>query len=80
MASSSSKVKQGSDILVHGFEWKALDFKLTPMISKTIDPSSGQSQIPLQVLLCTHLKCLIQEIGTLEMDDALGKLCVNGFL
>jgi hypothetical protein len=58
-------------MLVHG-EWKALNFKLTPTIAKTLDPSGAQSQIPPKVLLiydiCTHFKCVIQEIGTLEMD------------
>ena len=84
MASNSSKVKQGSNKLFCGVEWKILDFKLTPTIAKTLDPSGAKSQIPSKVLLIndihTHFKCIIQEIGTLEMDDALDNLCVNGNL
>lgn len=71
-------------MLVGGVEWNALDFKLTPAITETLDPSGAQSQIPTKVLLIndirTHFKCVIQDIGTLEMDDALDKLCLNGVL
>lgn len=28
--------------------------------------------------ICTHFKHVVQEIGTLEIDSALGELCVNG--
>ena len=84
IASSSRKEKKGLDILIHGVEWKALDLKLTPIVAKTLDLSGEQSKIPPKVLLIndifTHFKCVIQEIGTLEMDDALDKLCVNGVL
>ena len=84
MASSNSKVNKGFDMLVRGVEWKASNFKLAPTIAETLDPSGAQSQIPPKVLLvneiCTHFKCFIQEIGTLEMDDALGQLCVDGTL
>ena len=84
MASISSKVKWGYKMLVHWVEWKVPDFKLTPAIVETLDPSSVKSQIPPKVLLindiCTHSKFVIQEIGTLEMDDALGQPCVNGAL
>ena len=55
-----------------------------PTIVETLNLSGAQSQIPPKVLLIndiqTHFKCSIQEIGTLEMDDALGELCVNGTL
>ena len=71
-------------MMVHGVEWKAPNFKLTPLISKTLDPNGVQFQIPPKVLpiydIHTHFKCVIQEIGTLEMDDALDKLYVNGVL
>ena len=71
-------------MLVHGVEWKALDLNLIHAIAKTLDLSGAQSQIPPKVLLIndirTHLKCVIQEIGTLKMDDALDKICVNGVL
>ena len=71
-------------MLVCGVQWKVPDFKLTPAIAETLDPSDAQSQIAPKVLLVndihTHLKCAIQEIGTLEIDDALGQLCVNGTL
>ena len=76
MTLSSNKVKKGLDILVRGVEWKAPDFKLAPVVAETLGPRRPQSQIPPKVLLIndihTHFKCAIQEIGTLEMDDALG--------
>ena len=63
-------------MLVCGVKWKVPDFKLTPTIVETLDPSGSQSQIPPKVLLVneirTHFKCAIQEIGTLELNDALG--------
>ena len=84
MASSSSKVKKGSKMLVRRVEWKEPNFKLVPTIAKTLDPSGAQSQILPKVLLIndirTHFKCSIQEIGTLEMDVSLGELCVNGVI
>ena len=84
MASNNSKVKKGFDMLVWGVEWKVSNFKLTLVVAKILVPSGAQSQIPPKVLLvndiCTHFKCVIQEICTLEMDDALGQLCVNGVL
>ena len=61
-----------------------LDFKLVPKIAETLNPSGSQLHIPPKVLLIndirTHFKCSIQEIGTPEMDVALGELCVNGVL
>ena len=82
--SHSSKVNKGSDMLVQGVEWKAPDFKLAPAGAETLDPSEAQSQIPPKVFLVndihTHFKCAIQEIGTLEMDDSLGQLCIDGTL
>ena len=84
MASSSSKAKKGFEMLVRGVEWKAPNFKLVPIIVETLNQRRAQSQIPPKVLLInniqTHFKCSIQEIGTLEMDGALGELCVNGVL
>ena len=71
-------------MLVQGVEWKALNIKLPPVVVETLDPSRAQSQIPPKVLLVNdihiHFKCAIEEIGTLEMDDSLGQLCVNGVL
>ena len=71
-------------MLVRGVEWKAPNFKLGPMIAESLDPNGAQSQIPPKVLLIndiqTHFKCAVQEIGTLEMDSALGELCVDGTL
>ena len=71
-------------MLVFGVEWKAPNFKLTPIVIETLDLSGVLSKIPLKVLFIndihTHFICVIQEIGTLEMDDALDKLCVNGLL
>ena len=71
-------------MLVQGVEWKIPYFKPTPVVAKTLDPSGAQSQIRPKALLvnniCTHFKCVIQEIGTLEMDDLLGQLCVNRVL
>ena len=71
-------------MLVHGVEWKALNFKLTLAIAKTLDLSGAQSYIPSKVLLIndihSHFKCMIQEIGTLEMDLTLERLCVSGVL
>ena len=84
MASSSSKAKKGLKILVQGIQWKALNFKLVHAIAKSLYPNGGQSQIPPKVLLIndiqTHCRCLVQEIGTLEMDSALGELYVDGTL
>ena len=83
-SSSSSKVKQGLEILVKGVEWKALNFKLVPTITKSLDPNGAQSQTPPKVLLIndirTHFKCSIQELGNLEMDNALGEMSVDGSL
>jgi len=71
-------------MLVRGVEWKASNFKLTPTIIEALDPSKAQCKILPKVLLIndirTHFKCVSQEISTLEMDDALDKLCVNGVL
>ena len=84
MAFYSSKEKKGLDMLLFGVERKAPKFKCTLAIVKTLDPSGVQSQIPPKVLLindiCTHFKCVILDIGTLEMDYAIEKLCVNGVL
>ena len=71
-------------MLVWGVEWKALDFKLSLAITETLDLVGAQSQIPSKVLLvndiCSYFHCLIQDIGTLEMDETLEKLCMNGVL
>ena len=84
MDPSSRKVKKGLDMLVHGVEWKVLNFKLTPTIAEVLDPNDVQSQISPKVLLindiCTHFNCSIQELGTLEMDTTLGELSIDGFL
>ena len=84
MASSSSKAKKGSEMLVCGIEWKAPDFKLSPTITERIDPTKVQSRILSKVLLINEIHsnfhCTIQEIGTLEMDETLSALSVNGVL
>ncbi|GLJ52695.1 hypothetical protein SUGI_1121870 [Cryptomeria japonica] len=72
---SRSKAKKTSNMLVKGVEWTAPNFKLVPAIAESLDPSGAQSRIPSKVLLIndirTHFKCTIQELGTLEMDNAL---------
>ena len=71
-------------MLVKGVEWKAPNFKLVPTIAKSLDPNGAQSQTPPKVLLindiCTHFKCTMQEIGTLEMDSALAEMYGDGSL
>ena len=71
-------------MLVKGVEWKAPNFKIVLAIAKSLDLYGAQSQIPLKVLLIndiwTHFKCTIQELGTLEMDNALANMCVDGVL
>ena len=71
-------------MLVKCVEWKALNFKLVPAIAESLDPRGAQSQIPPKIILInhirTHFKCTIQEIGTLEMDNALAEMCVDGVL
>ena len=42
-------------MLVHGVEWKAPNFKLTPTIMETLDLSGAQSQIPPKVLLINNI-------------------------
>ena len=83
-SSSSSKAKRGSKMLVKGVGLKAPNFKLVPAIAESLDPNGAQLKIPPKVLLIndihTHFKCVVQEIGTLEMDSALGKMCVDGTL
>ena len=78
---SSNKAKRGSDMLVKGVEWKAPNFKLVLVFAESLNPHRAQSQIPPKVLLindiCTHFKCVVQEIGTLEMDSSLGEMCVD---
>ena len=71
-------------MLVQGMEWKALDFKLSAIIAEILDLSEAQSQIPSKVLLIndihSHFHCAIQDTRTLEMDESLNKLCINGVL
>lgn len=71
-------------MLVCGVEWNALDFKLTLVVVETLDLSGVQSQISPKVLLINYIysnfKCIIYDIGTLEMDETIEKLCVNGML
>ena len=55
MASTSSKVKKGSEILVQGVEWKAPDFKHVSVVVETLDPSGAQSQIPPKLLLINDI-------------------------
>ena len=42
-------------MLVHGVEWKAPDFKLTPTTTENLDPSGAQSQIPPKVLFINDI-------------------------
>ena len=83
-STSSSKGIRGSEMLVKGVEWKAPSFKIIPAIAESLNLHGAQSQIPPKVLLindiCTHFKSTIQEIGTLDMDNALAKLCMDGNL
>ena len=51
MASSSSKVKKGSEMLVKGVEWKAPNFKIVLAVAETLDPTGTQSQTPTKVIL-----------------------------
>lgn len=71
-------------MLVHGVEWKAPDFKLTSTIAKNLELSGVLLQIIPKVLLIneihSHFKCAIQDIGTLEMDECLKELCIDGIL
>ena len=71
-------------MLVKGVEWKAPNFKIIPSIIESLDPYGAQSQIPPKVLMIneirTHFKCIVQELGTLEMDNALADMCVDGVL
>ena len=68
----------------HGVEWKATDFKPIHTIIEILDLSGVQSKIHPKVLLIndihSHFKCAIQDIGTLEMDECLKELCVDGVL
>ena len=81
---SGSKQKRGFKILVKGVEWKAPNFKLVPTIAESLDSHGAQSQIPPKVLLIndirTHFKCIVQEIGTIEMDNTLVEMSVDGAL
>ena len=67
-------------MLVCGMEWKALDFKLTLVIAENVNPIRAQSQIPTKVLLInnirSHFHCVVQELGTLEMDETLNAMSV----
>ena len=69
-------------MLVKGVEWKAPNFKIVPAVSKSLDLYGAQSQIPPKVLLINdiRIRCTIQELGTLEMDNALADMCVDGVL
>ena len=71
-------------MLVNGVQQKAPNFKLVPAIAESLDSHGAQLQIPPKVLLIndirTHFKCTIQDIGTLEMENALAKMSVDGTL
>ena len=81
---SGRKQRNGSKMLVKGVEWRAPNFNLVPTAIESLDPHGAQSQIPPKVLLINdiraHSKFTIQEIGTLEMDNALAEICVDGVL
>lgn len=82
ISTSSSKEKRGSEMLVRGVEWKSVNFKLVPAVAEGLDTNGVQSQIPPNILVInnthTYFRCTIQEIGTIEMDNSLGELCVDG--
>ena len=84
MEAISNKKKKGLDMLLHGMEWKEPNFKVCPTIPKSIDPTGAQSRIPSKLLLIndihSHFHCTIQEIGTLEIDETLNALIMNGML
>ena len=71
-------------MLVKGVQWKAPNFKLVPAVTESLDSHGAQSQIPPKVLLIndirTHFKCTIQVIGTLEMENSLAEMSVDGTL
>ena len=81
---SSRKEKKGSKMLVKGVKWKAPNFKIVPVVAESLDPYGTQSQILPKVLLIndirTHFNYIVQELGTLEMDNSLAKMCVDGAL
>ena len=83
-SNSSRKAKRGLEMLVKGVEWKAPKFKLVPAVVKLLNLHGAQSQFPPKILLIkniyTHFKCVVKEIGTLEMGSALGEMCVDGSL
>ena len=70
--------------MVHGVDYKALTFKMSLAIGKTLDPAGAQSQIPPKVLLvhniCLFYHCSIQDLGTLEMNEVFNELFVDGIL
>ena len=84
MASTSSKTKKGSKMLVRGREWKVSNFKLVPTVAEALDPNDVHSQIPPKVLpindIWSHFKGTIQELGTFEIDAAWNELCIDGIL
>lgn len=84
MASLSSKVKKGSKMLIHRVDCKAPTFKLSLEIVETLDPIGAQSQVFPKVLLVHDIHCFyhcsIQELETLEMNQAFNELCINGVL
>ena len=59
-------------------------FKLHPIIVEKMDPMGAHSQILEKVLLIndihTFYHCSIQEIGTLEINQAYDVMCVDGIL
>ena len=71
-------------MLVKGVQWKAPNFKLVLVVTESLDSHGAQSKIPPKVLLIndirTHFKWTIQEIGTLEMENALAKMSLDGTL
>lgn len=84
MVSSSRKAKKGSEMLVCGVDFNASNFKLILVIAKALDPAGAQSQIMPKILLMHDIHsfyhCSIQELRTLEMNEAIRELCVDGML
>ena len=52
---SGSKQKKVSKMLVKGVAWRAPNFKLVHVVTKSLDPHGAQSKIPPKVLLINDI-------------------------
>ena len=68
-------------MLVRNTVYEALKFKLHPKIKEKTYPMGTHSQIPKMVLLIsdihTFYHCSIQELGTLELNQAYEAMCLD---